>query len=113
MPALKAFAAECIKSGITTVVEMEGYINEEYTNAVIDTLVNVGLRVVYAPMVQDTASPKNIKDLEDLFVSGGKESEHHHHQLHQSQEILDLMERLICKYHHSCNDQVRVFPRSQ
>lgn len=112
VPALRAFACECIRSGITTVLEMEGYINDEYTGVVIDTLVKSGLRIVYAPMVQDTASPQNIKDLEDHFLSTGKESVScsHHHALNQRREILDLMEVIIRKYHHSYNDQVRVFP---
>ncbi|MEL7565841.1 MAG: amidohydrolase family protein [Dehalobacterium sp.] len=110
--ALEAFACECIKSGITTVVEMEGYQDEESSRLLIETLLNVGLRVVYAPMVQDLTVPPKIKKLEELFTCSnirGVTREHHHHNLDFKRMICG-MEQLICNYHGCYNDMVRIYP---
>jgi cytosine/adenosine deaminase-related metal-dependent hydrolase len=112
--ALEAFACECIKSGITTVVEMEGYQNEESSKLLIETFQRMGLRLVYAPMVQDLSLPPEIKKLEKIFKFNSeinsKNSEHHHHRNLDAEEIIRSVEQLISKYHGSYHDMVRICP---
>ncbi|MEL7566001.1 MAG: amidohydrolase [Dehalobacterium sp.] len=108
--ALRAFACECICSGITTVVEMEGYQGEDFAEVLIQEFREAGLRVVYAPMINDDSMPLELRNLADLF------SHRYDHvpvaatKIFETDEMLAIVEQLIKKYHCSSNDMVRVWP---
>lgn len=108
--ALSAYACECIRGGITTVVEMEGYQGEEFVEILLQVFREAGLRVIYAPMINNDPMPLELRSLAELFKCRYDHVTAAATKIYNIDEILCIVEHLIKKYHRSSNDMVRVWP---
>jgi cytosine/adenosine deaminase-related metal-dependent hydrolase len=106
---IRAFACECIKSGITTVVEMEGFQGPEHTDALLKMLTGMGLRVVYAPMFNDRPLPPHLDELVDLYRRMSPRSQESETSIFDTEEILGVLTDILNRFHRQ-DELVTVWP---
>ena len=102
--AIELYCHEAIRSGITYIVDLVGFVEEWRHAAVLDTYERMGLRVAYAPMFMDQV-PKNNQEVFDSSTKAGSAMP----PVETTAEIMKRVQLFLDHEHMRANGRIKIW----